>query len=236
MNQSVIITGAGSGLGLALVKEHLERGDRVYALEIAFTDELLGLVDVQEKLQLFKCDVASTASVEAAMAEVLAQEKKIDYLYNNAGIFLKDSHCGLAETDIDTDIAMLDVNAAGMLRVCKAALPKLAEGSLIVNITSEAGSISDCYREGEYLYAMSKAAANMASMTLRNELKGRGVRVICFHPGWLRSRMGGERAAASPYSISPEESAADIVGYTTKPETIPEGVYFMEHTGKPLPW
>jgi NAD(P)-dependent dehydrogenase (short-subunit alcohol dehydrogenase family) len=236
MNQSVIVTGAGAGLGLALTKQHLERGDRVYALEARLSDELLGLADGQDKLQLFKCDISSTASVGAALAEVLAKEEKIDFLYNNAGIFRADSHCGLAETDIDADMAMMDVNAAGLLRVCKAALPKLAEGSIIVNITSEAGSIGDCYREGEYLYAMSKAAANMASMTLRNELRERGVRVICFHPGWLRSQMGGERAAASPYSISPEESAANIVAYATKPETIPAGVYFMEHTGKPLPW
>ncbi|MDR0221297.1 MAG: SDR family NAD(P)-dependent oxidoreductase [Lachnospiraceae bacterium] len=236
MDKSVIITGAGAGLGFALVKQHIGRGDRVYALDLSIFDELHSLACDHANLHIFPCDIASTASVAAAVAEVFAKEERIDFLYNNAGIFLKNSHCGLLETDIDADMAMMQVNAAGLLRVCKAVCPRLLAGSMVVNITSEAGSIGACWREGAYMYAMSKAAANMASMTLQNELKAKGVRVICFHPGWVRSRMGGERAAADPSSVSPDESAADIVGYATQPETIPEGVYFMEHTGKPLPW
>nr|AGS51612.1 C-signal protein [uncultured bacterium contig00017] len=236
MDKSVIVTGAGAGLGFSLVKQHIGRGDRVYAFERNISDELRNLARDHADLHVCQCDVASTASVTAAVTEVFAKEERLDFLYNNAGIFLKDSHCGLLETDIDADMAMMQVNAAGMLRVFKAAFPRLGAGSVVVAITSEAGSIGACWREGEYMYAMSKAAANMAAMTLQNELKAKGVRVICFHPGWLRSLMGGERAAASPTSVSPDESAADIVGYATQPETIPEGVYFMEHTGKALPW
>jgi NAD(P)-dependent dehydrogenase (short-subunit alcohol dehydrogenase family) len=236
MDKSVIITGAGAGLGLALVKQHIGRGDRVYALERNISEELQSLARECADLHIYQCDVASTESVVAALSGALAKEERIDFLYNNAGIFLKDSHCGLLETDVDADMAMMQVNAAGLLRVCKAAFPRLGAGSIVVAITSEAGSIGACWREGEYLYAMSKAAANMAAMTLQNELRTKGVRVICFHPGWLRSPMGGERAAADPSSVSTDESAADIVGYATHPETIPQGVYFMEHTGKPLPW
>jgi NAD(P)-dependent dehydrogenase (short-subunit alcohol dehydrogenase family) len=236
MNRSVAVTGAGRGLGFSVVKQHIERGDRVYAFEVTVTDELSRCARQNEKLHVFPCDLASSASVEAAAADMLAKEKKLDYLYNIAGVFRFEDRCGLAETDIDAGMVQMQVNAAGLLRMCKAALPLLGEGSMVVNVTSESGSIGDCYRDVEYMYGMSKAAANMASMILYNEIRPRGARVICFHPGWLRSPMGGEGAANSPHSVSCDEAAGNIIRYAVDPETIPEGVFFMEHTGKPLPW
>jgi len=236
MDKSVAVTGAGRGLGFSIVKQHIGRGDRVYAFEVNITDELRQYAREQETLHIYPCDLTSTASVEAAAADMLAKEERIDFLYNNAGVFRMEDRCGLAETDIDAGMVMMQVNAVGLLRMCKAVVPKLGEGSMVVNITSESGSIGDCYREVEYMYGMSKAAANIASVLLQNEVKKRGTRVICFHPGWLRSVMGGKDAAESPYSVSCDESASNIVGYAVNPETIPEGVYFMEHTGKPLPW
>jgi len=236
MNKSVAVTGAGQGLGFSLTKRHLELGDRVYAFEVNITDQLRNLAQTHEKLQIFHCDLASTASVTEATAAMLAAEERLDFLYNNAGLFRFEDRCGLAETDIDAGMIMMQVNAVGLLRMCKAVIGKLAAGSIVVNITSESGSIGGCYRAVEYMYGMSKSAANMAAMLLKNEVAERGVRVICFHPGWVRSAMGGDAAAASPYSVSPDESAANIVKYAVNPETIPEGVDFMEHTGKPLPW
>ena len=236
MDKVVIITGAGRGLGFSLVKQHIELGDRVYAYELDIPDELREYASQHEKLNIYQCDVASTESVINATAEMLEREEKVDFLYNNAGIFRFEDRCSLAETDIDASVIMLQVNAVGLLRMSKAVMPKLTEGSMVVNITSESGSIGDNYREVEYMYGMSKAAANMASMIFQKEMEKYGVRVICFHPGWLRSPMSGQYALDSPYSVSCDESAANIVAYAVNPERIPEGVYFMEHTGKPLPW
>lgn len=236
MDQSVIITGAGRGLGFSLVKQHIERGDRVYAYEMDIPDELANYALEHKKLNIYQCDVASTESVITATSDMLKREEKIDFLYNNAGIFRFEDRCSLADTDIDASVIMIQVNAIGLLRMCKAVLPKLGKGSMVVNITSESGSIGDNYREVEYMYGMSKAAANMASMIFQKEVEKYETRVICFHPGWLRSPMSGKDAENSPYSVSTDESAANIVGYATNPERIPEGVYFMEHTGKPLPW
>ena len=236
MDKSVVITGAGRGLGFSLVKQHIERGDRVYAYEVNIGDELKDYASEHDKLRIYQCDVASTESIVKATAEMLNLEEKIDFLYNNAGIFRMEDRCSLLNTDIDASVIMIQVNAIGLLRMSKAVMPKLSQGSMVVNITSESGSIGDNYREVEYMYGMSKAAANMASMIFQKEMEKFGVRVICFHPGWLRSQMGGKGAAESPHSVSCDESAANIVEYAVNPEKIPEGVYFMEHTGKPLPW
>jgi NAD(P)-dependent dehydrogenase (short-subunit alcohol dehydrogenase family) len=236
MSRTVAVTGAGRGLGFSVAKRHIESGDRVYAFDVAVTDELRALAAKHGGLRVYECDLSSTASVEEAASEMLAAETKLDILYNIAGIFRFEDRCGLADTDIDAGMIMMQVNAAGLLRMCKAAIPLIKEGSMVVNVTSESGSIGDCYRDVEYMYGMSKAAANMASMILYNEIKPRGAGVICFHPGWLRSPMGGKGAAESPYSVSCDESAANIIGYAVDPDTIPDNVFFMEHTGKPLPW
>jgi NAD(P)-dependent dehydrogenase (short-subunit alcohol dehydrogenase family) len=73
---------------------------------------------------------------------------------------------------------MYDINALGPVRVLAAAAPLLHKGSVVLNVTSEAGSVGDCKRESEYGYCMSKAAENMASKIFSNEYRARGVRVV----------------------------------------------------------
>ena len=76
--------------------------------------------------------------------------------------------------------------------VIKNALPLLRKGrkKLIVNFSSEAGSIGTCGRQSEYSYCMSKAALNMASQILQNAVKAEGIKVLALHPGWFSSDMG----------------------------------------------
>ena len=81
----------------------------------------------------------------------------------------------------------------------------IQKGSLVVNISSEAGSIGASRRRQEYCYCMSKAAMNMGAKILSNELWKRSARVISIHPGWLRTAMGGPDAFANKYSVSPDE-------------------------------
>lgn len=236
MNKTIIVTGAGRGLGYNIVMRHLEMKDHVYAYDYAITDELTQLAEGSDLLQIHQCDIASTDSVTNAMQEVLKNGKQIDILYNVAGAFRLDEKVGLAETDLDVCASMYNINAVGALRVCKAALPLLSSGTVIINISSEAGSISNCWREQEYSYCMSKAALNMGSKIMSNEFSKRAIRVLNFHPGWMRTAMGGQAARESSNSVSPEESARDIVKIALEIDKIPKDQLYMEHTGKPLPW
>jgi NAD(P)-dependent dehydrogenase (short-subunit alcohol dehydrogenase family) len=83
---------------------------------------------------------------------------------------------------------------------------------------------------------MSKAAVNMLGNLLSNELWEKEARVLMFHPGWLRTAMGGDRAKSSPFSVEPEESASDIIKCTENIDKIPRDQMYMTHRGDILPW
>ena len=142
----------------------------------------------------------------------------------------------MSETDIDKCLPVFNVNALGILRVLKETAPFLKAGSVVVNVTSEAGSIAACPRSAEYGYCMSKAAANMASRLFDNQYREKGIRTLCVHPGWVKTDMGGKEAMASENAIWPEESAEAIVKLALEADQIPEHVMYLDYQGKELPW
>ena len=236
MERTVIVTGAGRGLGYNIALKHLNMEDTVYAMDYQLTQELNKIGETSENLKLFNCDISSTESVENAVKDILAAGKQVDIVYNVAGIYKFEDKVGLAGTDLDACMQMYNINAVGALRVCKAILPLLQKGSLVVNISSEAGSIGACRRKQEYAYCMSKAAMNMGTKILSNELWDRSARIINFHPGWLRTAMGGPDAFKSKNSVSPEESAENIVNIALNIDSIPRDQMYMTHTGDILQW
>jgi NAD(P)-dependent dehydrogenase (short-subunit alcohol dehydrogenase family) len=129
-------------------------------------------------------------------------------------------------------LPVYQVNAVGPLIVVKYALPLLRKGQrkLIINFSSEAGSIGACWRKSEYAYCMSKAALNMASRILQNALKEEGFKVLALHPGWFSSDMGGVDAP-----ITPAEAAEEIVKLVLNPLSL-VGPIFVASNGEALEW
>jgi len=105
---------------------------------------------------------------------------------HNAGILRGDS---LATLDFAEALKHYDVNALGPLRIVRALLSNLGEGSKVGIVTSRVGSLSDNTSGGNYAYRMSKAAANMAAKNLSIELAPRGIAVAALHPGYVRTDM-----------------------------------------------
>lgn len=238
MKRTVLVTGGGRGLGHCIVRRHFEMGDRVFALDRRITDELGKMAQDADGITALECDISSAESVAKAAEPILKAVSRLDIVYNVAGIYRFEDKVNLAETDLDLCMYMYSVNAVGALRVVRAVWPLIQDGPVIINISSEAGSIGACKRDGEYAYCMSKAALNMGSKILQNEfrkMKNTG-RVINLHPGWLRTVMGGPGAAASDRSVAPEDSARDIVGIALDAGSFPEDLMYMEHTREPLPW
>lgn len=238
MAKTVLISGCGRGLGFCVVQRHLAMGDQIFAQDYRITEELQKLADAApEQLTVMACDIGSTAAVEATCKEILKQTDRIDILYNIAGIYRFEDKVPLTETNMDTFLDMYNINAVGALRVCKGLWDALQPGSVIINISSEAGSVGASERKEEYAYCMSKAAMNMGAKIMSNELAERSVKVVNLHPGWMRTVMGGPIAAQrTDLSVSPEESAADIVGIALEAPSFPDQITYMEHNRKPLPW
>lgn len=177
-------------------------------------------------------DVTSSQSLKAAAAEVARRVSSIDVLVNNAAILPEEGRGPLPELAIDVGLQVFDVNALGPLRVTQAFLPLLenSQRRLIVNISSEAGSIGDCWRKDEFLYCMSKSALNMQTMILKNLLAPQGFDLVSIHPGWLRTDMGGPNA-----DLDPKEAAEDIFALTNQSRKSGAETY-IDHHGKPMHW
>lgn len=233
----IVITGCGAGLAYQIAKQHLVEGDKVFGLEAFQMEGLKQLEEQFEKMRGLRCDVSSAEDVAKAAAwikELIGD--KIDILYNVAGIFSYAGRVGIGETDLAMCKKMMDVNAFGMIRVCKAFDSHIKEGTLVLNVSSEAGSIGATRRKTEYGYCISKAAMNMGSKILSNELWDRNARVMCIEPGWMRTNMGGEAALASPYSVSPEDTARKIFGIVNNIDEIPRDQMYMTQNGNIMPW
>ena len=235
MSKNVLITGANRGVGLALVRKFLKSGYDVIAASRNSSDGLKQLAtEYPENLTELTLDVADFTSVREAAETLKSRIESIDYLINNAGIYGQDYEGKIDKLDLDDGQLqeIMNVNAFGPLRVTQQFLPLLRKGKTrtIVNISSEAGSVSQCWREGVYAYCMSKAALNMETRILDLHLRKEGFTVLAVHPGWVRSDMGGSGA-----DISTDESAEGIYEQVMKPRSEEDPIYF-DYTGKTWQW
>ncbi len=238
MKGNVFITGADRGLGLALVKQYLSEGYVVYAGSyLSFWHELEQVKNAYaDNLTVIPLDVSSDQSALEAKNILLKHTDKLDILINNAGIYL-DEHSGniLEKLNFAEMLKMYDVNTLGPLRVTNALVDVILRGEkkLIVNISSEAGSIGQCFRKKEYGYSMTKAALNMQSVILQNHLKEYGVKVLAIHPGWVRSYMLGRFNENA--TVDAETSALGIYKLTLEKVNMEDPMY-MDYEGNNLPW
>lgn len=221
MANTVLITGANRGIGLALTELYLQRGDTVYAVCRQLTAELK---KTRAKI-IENIDVSVAADIKTLQQKM--EGIGIDLLINNAGIFKEET---LAAMDFDVVQEQLHVNAIAPLRVTHALLSNLHKGSRIGLITSRMGSIADNGSGGYYGYRMSKAALNAAGMSLTRDLKPRGISVAILHPGYVATRM-------VDYSgdVSPEQSAEGLAARLDA-LTLETSGTFWHANGQVLPW
>ena len=175
-----VIVGASRGIGLEMVRQLCARGEEVIAAVRKATPALeQTCAEVVEGV-----DVTSEEGA-ARLAQALG-DRRVDVLVHNAGILQRDN---LETLDFEAAKRHYDVNALGPLRIVRALLPALGEGSKIGIVTSRVGSVADNQSGGNYAYRMSKAAANMAMKNLSIELAPRGIAVAALHPGYVRTDM-----------------------------------------------
>ena len=196
MKKTVFITGADRGLGYELARKYLENGDVVFAGRFKsnwhLLDELAGRFP--DTLHIVPLDVGSSDSVKAAAEFTKARTGAIDFLINVAGVWLSANTGTILENGFDFDrmLTEFNVNALGTLRVTQALIGLVLESyeKLVVNLSSEAGSIGGCAKDSQPGYCMSKAAVNMQSVIVLNAIRKHGGNVMNIHPGWMLSVIG----------------------------------------------
>lgn len=222
---TVLITGANRGIGLEMARQLSERGVKVIgtARKPGEADELKTLGAQVEQL-----DVIDERSV-AALAERL-EGVPIDVLINNAGVGGLRAP-GIASVDFNDMAFTFNVNSIGPMRVTQALLDNLEAGDKrqVVSLSSMLGSI-EMNTGGLYAYRASKTALNSLNKTLSAELGPRGYTCVVVHPGWVKTRMGGE---AAPVAV--EDSVAGLIGVIDGLTPASNGM-FISYQGETLPW
>ncbi|MDG2002159.1 MAG: SDR family NAD(P)-dependent oxidoreductase [Novosphingobium sp.] len=221
-----IITGAGSGIGLATAKMLSEEGiavvgvgrdkDKLAKLEAAIGNpELVATISV---------DVTAKDGPSLIVQCALDRFGQLDFLINNAGI---GSPTPLDETDDDSLDHFLDIMLKAPFRLCREVIPHLGEGSSVVNITSTFAHVGG-RRGGPY----SAAKGGLKSLTehMACEYGPRGIRSNCVAPGVTRTEMVAHRFAdegfkrinveTTPYPrLAEPEDVAAVIAFLCKPES-----------------
>lgn len=216
-----LVSGAGRGIGRALVDALRARGDHVYA-----TVRRAGDLEPAPGLTVLVMDVTDAPSVQAARACV---DGPLDLLVSNAGVSSGPQRA--PGMDLARAGHVLSVNALGALRVYDAFVDLLraSEGTpWLVQVSSEAASLGAFRASSKPEYAMSKAALN--ALTRWIAATEPHVRCVSIHPGWTRTAMGGEGAPQSA-----EDTAAAMVAAFDRLGPAQNGA-FVDTSLTPIPW
>jgi NAD(P)-dependent dehydrogenase (short-subunit alcohol dehydrogenase family) len=216
----ILITGAESGLGLALTRVFIDAGNTVAAVCRESSPALDALApDIHQGV-----DVTNAAAVYRAAAEMGA--KTIDVLINNAGIMIEDH---IDRIDIAAVRGQFEVNALGPLSMALAFRKRFRRGSRMVNISSRLGSMEDNDSGEDYGYRMSKAAQNMLTSNLSIDLAKEDVIVVALHPGIVATGMTGGKGTPT------DEVARDLKAVIDTLDASQSG-QFLDRFGSQIPW
>ncbi|MDD2324889.1 MAG: SDR family oxidoreductase [Alphaproteobacteria bacterium] len=241
-HQTILITGASRGVGLALTQAFAAKGYAVIATcrNPDTATQLKKLAHENTAVSILPLDVADAASLQSLTASL--GDQPIDILINNAGISSgANPHVTALDNDASQNIGTLDpaaweklfrVNTIAPLMVTQALLPNLkkAETRKIAMISSGWGSIANM-DEGVFMaYGSSKAALNYATKSIALSLQTERFVVVTLNPGWVQTDMGSPKA-----DLTPNESAARLLRVITMLTPEQTGL-FIRHTGEILPW
>lgn len=217
---TALITGASRGIGWELARQLAARGDRVLGASRAGR--------APEGVEALALDVTDAAALEGLSRRL--EGEALDLLVCNAGRFIGRGGVDDPSYTPEAFAEVFAVNVTGVFMTIRAALPALrrARGKIAV-ISSQMGSMARA-KGNAYVYRASKAAATNLAAALSHELKAEGVAVGAYHPGWVRTDMGGDAA-----DISAEESAAGLIERFNALDLARAGC-FEFYSGEPIPF
>jgi NAD(P)-dependent dehydrogenase (short-subunit alcohol dehydrogenase family) len=238
---TVLVTGAGRGLGLEFTRQYSADGWNVLACvrDPGKSAELTTLAAGSAgRVEILPLDVGDFATIDALAKQTAG--RSIDVLINNAGTMGARSFAreGLAvgkfgASNFDEWAEIFRINTFAPMKMAEAFVDHLARGEQkkLVSLTSVLSSIGQNNLGGLYAYRASKAALNAIARSLGVDLQRKyGITAVVIHPGWVRTDMGGERA-----DIDGATSVAGIRQVIAGLDKSKAGRFWM-YDGSELPW
>lgn len=236
-NRIALVTGANKGIGLEIARQLAQAGVNVI---IGARDAGRAAAAVKDlaaqglEAQSLSIDLNDHASIAAAAQAIEVQHGRLDILVNNAGIV--DAADGPPSTSAAEAVRrIMDTNFVGTLAVTQAMLPLLrnAPAARIVNLSSSLGSLTvnsdptSPYYDARLIgYNASKAAVNMLTVQLAQELRDTAIVVNSVSPGYVKTDLTGHNGY-----MTPEEGARLPVQYALLPEDNAVSGKFLEASG-----
>ncbi len=236
-----LVTGANKGIGFETARQLAAKDITVL---LGARDEKRG-IEAAEKLkkegldvQFLQLDVNNPASRDNAAKFIANKFGKLDILVNNAGV-ARDLQVPASKGTTEQWRETFETNLFSLISLTQKLLPLVekSDAGRIVNLSSILGSLAfNSATDPDFglpstgtAYNASKAALNMFTVHLANELKDTPIKVNAAHPGWVKTDMGTD---AAPLEVA--DGATTSVWLATLPNDGPTGGYF--HNGESLPW
>jgi len=221
--RNVLVVGASRGLGLEFVRQYRADGARVTATA-RDAEGLAAIAALGAKA--LKLDVSDAASASGLAWQV--DGEAFDTVFLVAGVYGPRSQ-GLEPPTLAEFDAVMHTNVLGAMRVLPTVAECLAPGARIGVLSSRMGSIGLRTSTAGWLYRASKAALNSVLKDVSIAPQGRAL-CAAFHPGWVRTEMGGAGA-----DLDPARSVADLRRALAGLDAARNGS-FLNHDGTPLDW
>ena len=224
--KTAVITGASRGIGSEFVVRLLENGWRVYA-GYRQDKHRLDLLE-NENLFTYQLDVVDNDSIAAFASNI---DHSVDLLINNAGV-PAGRWRNIKEIDDQWALDVININSLGPVRLVRSLYDKMSGENLstVVMISSLMGSIDDCHSGRSYAYRASKTALNMFTVAMKKEALEDNISFLIVHPGWVKTRMGGENA---PVEM---DTSVDGMMNLIEQHNLEESGRFVQYDGVDLPW
>ena len=234
--RTVLVTGANRGIGLEFVKQYASDDDQVIAIcrNDDYTDELK-IISKKNNILIKLADMSDFQSIDLLQNELSGIP--IDIIINNAGVFGPkaqadgDLRQSFGHMNYDVWRKLMDINTLAPYKIVESFIEniRLGKDKKVVTISSSIASIEDV-SSGVNAYRASKCAVNMVMASLAMELKDQGIKFALLCPGWVNTRMGGEKAPITP------EVSVDGLRNVIDNLSIEQSGKFYRYNGENIPW
>jgi uncharacterized oxidoreductase len=204
-NNTILITGGGSGIGLALAEELLQRGNQVIVAGRS-AEKLSGAA--KKGLKTHSVDMANAESVASLGLHLIAEFPKLNAVIHSAGMMKNENlKTGLQANAREDTIA---TNVLGPMRLDSALIPHLLQqpAATIIHVTS---GLAFAPLAMTPAYSASKAAIHSYTQSLRYQLRDTNVQVMELAPPYVATHLMGERQASDPNAMPLSNFIAEVM-------------------------